>query len=389
MRLKVLIIANDFPTPAQPQLGVFILRQIQALQRLGHEFSVLRILPLAPPLGERWRYYRSVPAEYHYEGIGVRTGRALWPPRLIGLEYLRHQVSHRVNVELKRVAPDLIHAHYLLAAGTFAVGHGAPVVVTSHGSDAYDWPWRRPGLRSAAARVVRMATTVVAVSRFVAENTRRLYDRDIQVIMNGAEDAVFQPADRGQARIALGIEAMRPVVAFAGYFIPTKGIYDLSDALASLSELRPLLLLAGSGPEHDRLRRRLEGAGVDHRMCGVLDQQALAQVYAAADVVALPSHEEGLPAVVCEAMLAGRAVLATPVGGIPEIIQDGKTGVLVRLKDAASIADGLHRILSDPQFRIALETNARAFAVDRLTWRANAAAYDRIYKETVSARRGN
>jgi glycosyltransferase involved in cell wall biosynthesis len=101
-------------------------------------------------------------------------------------------------------------------------------------------------------------------------------------------------------------------------------------------------------------------------------------------VFAFPSHAEGLPGAVCEAMLSGRAVVASAVGGIPEIVRDGETGLLVPKADPAALSGAIQRVLSDDVARAGLERNARALALEQLTWRVNAAAYDALYRETLT-----
>lgn len=383
--MRILTVTADFPAPHDPQMGVFILRQLQAIAARGHEVSVFRVVPLAPPMRPAWRAYHAIPSEYEFEGVHVRTIRAIVPPRRIALEYVRHQVSGPLRKEIERVKPDVLHAHYLLPGGTFACGLGTPVVVTAHGSDAYDWAWQRPGLRRAAQRVVTLADRVVAVSDFIKECVRRLGGSDVPVVYNGADDSVFAPADKAKAQAALGLEPGRPVVAYAGHLIPTKGVRELAKAMVLLADLRPILCVAGVGPESAAMMDDLRAGGIDHRFFGVVGQKDVARIFAAADVVTLPSYEEGLPVVVCEAMLAGRAVVATPVGGIPEIVRDGVTGRIVGVRDVEALAAALREVVTSSGVRRSYEDKAREFAVLHLTWRANAAAYEEIYR-TATAR---
>src|SRR5579884_2662667 len=107
--MRVLVIPKDFPTPQNPQAGIFILRRLQAMQERGHEIFVLRIVPYSPPFGpERWRVYNALPRDAVVEGIPVRTIRALIPPRMIGIEYLPLQVHRAVAAEVRRVRADLV-----------------------------------------------------------------------------------------------------------------------------------------------------------------------------------------------------------------------------------------------------------------------------------------
>jgi glycosyltransferase involved in cell wall biosynthesis len=303
---------------------------------------------------------------------------------MIGLEYVRYQVSRRLSCIIQSFNPQLLHAHCLIPAGSYVIGKQLPTLVTAHGSDAYDWPWQRPGLRRLAESVANSATIIVAVSNFIRRHVERLGRSTVEVVFNGADDTVFSPAHREAARAKLGIKLNRPVVAFAGSLARSKGVFDLVAATEKLHDLVPLLVIIGEGPQSAGLKRFLDQARIEYRLCGVLTQSEIATAFGAADIVALPSYREGLPVVVCEAMLAGRAVLSTPVGGIPEIIADYETGRLVPAGDVEALSSALRELYLNPELKQKLEQQARNFAAAHLTWRANAARYDRLYSDTLS-----
>lgn len=386
--MRILVVPKDFPSPAQPGAGVFVLSQIHALRRLGHEVHVVRFVPHAPPVGAKWNVYRSIPDRYEYEGVPVKTVRAFYPPRMIGMEYLALQVGSALRREARRTGAQIVHAHCVIPEGNVAVHQALPTVVTAHGSDAYSWSWRRPGLTRAAREAISRASHVVAVSDFIRRQVLRLADRDVSVIYNGADETIFAPQDRHAARSELGIDKDRRVIAFAGRLHEAKGLRELIGATAQLHELRPLLLMAGEGPERERAQQTAAQAGVDVRFMGLLAPPALARVFAACDVMTLPSYNEGLPVVVCEAMLSGRAVVATPVGGVPEIVREGETGLLVPVRNAGALSESLRAVIANDALRDRMERSAVAFAREHLTWRLNAEAHDRIYRELVETRSG-
>src|SRR5581483_9978798 len=108
----------------------------------------------------------------------------------------RAQTGGIIRKAIERSRADIVHAHYLQYPGSISFGRGKPVVITSHGIDAYDWPLRREGLRRDAARTLQGAEIVVAVSGFIASALQRLHDRRIDVVLNGGDAAVFAPSDR-------------------------------------------------------------------------------------------------------------------------------------------------------------------------------------------------
>lgn len=384
--MRILVLPLEFPSEQQPGAGIFILRRTQALRDLGHTISVLRIVPHAPPIGAKWKVYRSIPGAYEIEGIPVRTIRALFPPRQIGMEYLPLQVHAAVQREIARFAPDVLHASFIIPCGQIAVRQSIPTVVTAHGGDAYRWPHKRPGLLRAAREAIRNATRVTAVSGYIGRCVQSIAQRDVDVIWNGGDERFFYPRDRAQSRAALSLPIDRFVIAFAGNLVRAKGVFDLIDAAARLNGASPILLMAGAGPEEAALRERAARAGVDVRLLGRLPQNGVAEMFGAADVVTLPSYNEGLPNVVCEAMLSGRAVVATTVGGIPEIVQHGCTGLLAGAGDVTGLHAALAQVAAAPEERARMEQLALEFAKDKLTWRVSARRYDEVLRQAATAR---
>jgi teichuronic acid biosynthesis glycosyltransferase TuaC len=383
--VRVLIIAKDFPAPGQPRGGIFVLRQAQALAELGHEIRVVRIVPHAPSWTPKWRGYRAIPERYSIEGIAVHSIRAFFPPRMLAMEYLPLQVDGAIRRIITEFEPHVIHAHFLIPSGQLAVRQGLPAIVTAHGSDAYDWAWRRPGLRRAAAEAISRAGAVIAVSRFIERRVRDLAERDVGVIYNGADERIFGRCAQTAARASLGIGAHRFVIVFTGGQARGKGLHDLIQAAARLDEPRLLLLVTGLEAPFDSIRAAVASGRIEARLFGVIEQREIAQLLAAGDVFALPSYHEGLPASICEAMLSARPILATPVGGIPEVAVDGVHGYLVAPGDVTSLAQRLRELAQNPGDCVRMGEAAYRFAREHLTWRVNARRYDEVYRGALGA----
>lgn len=383
--MRVLIITHDFPAPNQPYGGVAIMLQAKALSRLGHELLVVRVVPFAPPWTPKWRRYIDIPDSYVIEGFPVRTIRALFAPRMLTMEFLPLQVGATLRKIVREFDPNIVHAHYVIPSGHVATSQTVPTVLTAHGSDAYDWPWRRAGLRQAAAYGIARADAVVAVSDFIRQRVRALVDRDVSVIYNGADDSVFAPGSQPLARSALKIDGDRFVIAFAGLPPREKGAFDLVQAASQLSQLRPLILFAGPTQDDSDLVARLCDARVEYKLLGILRHGDLARVLCASDVFCLPSYGEGLPLAVCEAMLSGRPIVATTVGGIPEVVRDGVEGYLIPSGSPALLADRLRILAENPSRLLLMGQRAHEFAAKHLTWRLNAESYDRVYHQVFNA----
>ena len=383
--MRVLLFPKDFPSAQRPGAGIFILRRAQALRDLGHEIEVVRIVPYAPNLGKKWSAYHAVPAVEEVDGFAVRTIRAFVPPRMIGMEYLAVQVLGALRREISRFRPDIVHASFLIPCGQIAVRMNVPAVVTAHGGDAYSWPQRRPGLMRAAREAITQASRVTVVSEYIGRCVRSISPREVDVIWNGGDERFFYPRDRAQSRQLLQLPDDRIVIAFAGNILRAKGVFELADAAASMRELRPIVALAGTGSDSIALADHARTLGIDLRLLGRLEPDQVGELFGAADIVTLPSYNEGLPNVVCEAMLSQRPVVATTAGGIPEIVRNGQTGLLVPPRDAPALAAALLQMARNVELRGQLEKRARAFAVEHLTWRVSAQKYDQVYREVLSA----
>jgi glycosyltransferase involved in cell wall biosynthesis len=172
-------------------------------------------------------------------------------------------------------------------------------------------------------------------------------------------------------RARFGIPPATPLVVFSGRFIPGKGALELIAAFALLRGEWPgaVLLMAGDGPLFDRARQ-LAGPGV--HLAGALAYEENIALLAQADVYCLPTKTEGFPTTVLEAAALGTCIVTTAAGGIPELVTDGKTGLLMPDTHPAAIAAALRRALANPAARAAMGKAAKAIVDERFTWRATA-----------------
>jgi glycosyltransferase involved in cell wall biosynthesis len=217
-------------------------------------------------------------------------------------------------------------------------------------------------------------------------------ERKFTVIRLGIdlEPRVACDEDPAVVRARIGVGADRFVVGWFGRMTAVKRTDDLLDALAALRErgVDALLLLVGDGDDRERLERLAHGRGLARSVLFLGYQEDVARWYAACDVILLTSANEGTPVTLIEALAAGRPVVATRVGGVPDVVDDGVTGFLVRAGDTHAIAERLALLASDPGLgrRMGEEGRRRVlerYAVDRLV-----DDVDRLYRAllpTVSA----
>lgn len=184
----------------------------------------------------------------------------------------------------------------------------------------------------------------------------------VAVVRNGIEVERYESGDRVATRAALGVAGGAPLILVPARLHPAKGHRDLFAALTDIRRVHPevRVLFAGDGPERaalEALARTTPSAGTV-RFLG--HREDLPDLLAAADLVVLPSRAEGLPAALLEALAAGRAVVATAVGGVPEAVTDGVQGRLVPPGDPTRLAAAVLELLASPAQRAALAAAGRA-----------------------------
>jgi len=211
----------------------------------------------------------------------------------------------------------------------------------------------------------------------------------VDVVYPGIDLDHFAPADRSAARASLGLPADRPIVLVPARLHPMKRHVDLLAALPSLRARLPgvLVLCAGDGPLAPVLPALARAAGLSEHVRFLGRRDDMPALFAAADVVALSSAVEGLPAVLIEAQAAERCVVATDVGGVRDVVADGDTGRLVPSGHPAALAGALADVLADPPGRAAMAERARRAANARFGIAAGTRRLEAIYASEL-ARRG-
>lgn len=316
----------------------WLLRVASALDR---RFRLSVVVPEPGPLVERLR------------ALDVAVHEAPMAARLVNPAALAALV--RV---FRRVAPAIVQSHgarsnvYVRLAARVA---RVPAVVSTVHNSLYDYPvgaLRRRVYVTMDVATSPLADRIVAVSGAIARDLVERYGlppAKVVVVRNGIEADAFA-AQATNVRARLGLAAGDRVVAVAARMTEQKGHAHLIDALPAIAAAVPGVrcVFAGDGPLRAALEAHARRRGVAGRCLFLGARDDVAAVLASADVVALPSRSEGLPFAVLEAMAVGRPVVATAVGGTPEAIDDGRTGLLVPAGDTAALAAALARLLGDP-----------------------------------------
>lgn len=327
--MKVLVLTTSYPRHADDVAGRFVADAVERARAAGIEVDVVS------PAG-----FRHFGVAYGHGVMGnLRAQPWRWPlvPAFLAAFVRAARRAARGS--------DLVHAHWL-PAGAVALATRKPYLVHLHGSDV-ELARRAPRL---ARAILRRAAAVVCVSSALAEDARRLGADEVVVLPNGVE---LPPQ--------VGEEADPPEVLFAGRLSREKGVLELVEAARGMN-----LVVAGDGPLRDRVQEAR----------GFVPPQELAKLYARAAVVVCPSLREGFGVVCVEAMAHGRPVVASAVGGLLDLVEDGETGLLVPPGDVEALRAAIERLLGDPELRRRLGDAGRRRAAERFSW-------DTVTRETL------
>jgi D-inositol-3-phosphate glycosyltransferase len=348
--------------------------------------------------------------------VSLHTGPAAPYDKNWVLTYLPEFVSRvRCFADGEDLSYDVIHSHYWLsgeAALRLRRSWGVPVVHMFHtlgamkNSVARSKEETETGLRiGIERRLMHEVDAVVAATPLDRAQMVWNYGADpeqIRVVPCGVDLRRFQPAEQSAARAALGLPADERLLVCVGRMEPLKGMDALIRALALLrdrerpwaSRLR-VLLVGGDGEGDqaawnteqrrlDALRREL-GVAEQVSFLGARPQEQLPALFAAADVVAVPSHYESFGMVALEAMASGAVVAASNAGGLALTVEDGRSGLLFPPDDHVALAGQIARLLDDPGLAAALRSGARRRAAE-YGWGSIARRITGLYEDLVQAR---
>lgn len=391
--IKVLVFTSLYPNHLNPQLGVFIKERMTRYAKLsGNLIRVVAPVPYFPPLKWSRRYPFSQIHRYEMiEGIDVYHPRYAMTPKVGMMGYgllMFLSVLPRVLKIHREFGFDVIDAHFVYPDGFAAMllGHWfkKPVVVSARGSDINQYKDFHV-IRKMLKRTLLGVDRVIAVSQALKDTMVGLGipQERVSVIPNGVDPGKFAPMSKQEAREALHLSNHRLILS-VGNLTENKGMDLLVKALHILvyqrcrSDLR--LAIVGDGPCRQALADLVVSLNLlDHViLVGSVPHHELNRWYSAADVFCLASAREGLPNVVLEALACGVPVVATPVGGIPEVISSERVGLLAQ-RDERHLADTIAMALDRNWDR-----NTLVQHVSGWTWDHVATALQDVFESVVS-----
>jgi teichuronic acid biosynthesis glycosyltransferase TuaC len=389
--VRVLAVTKIFPSAVDPTAAPFNRQQFAALGRLpGVDLEVLATVPTFPGarLFARWSAagrLGAVPREERIDGLRVFHPRTFYVPRVgHAADAALYAASLLPEVRARKGKVDVVLGSWAYPDGAAAVLLarllGVPAVVKLHGSDM-NVVARMPGPRAMMRLLLPRAARVVAVSRGLADAAAGLgvARERIDLVMNGVDSSLFQVRPRPPALAELGLDPARRWLLYVGRLETTKGVLDLVEAMTRVTRADAGLVLVGDGAAREAAQAAAAPLGERVVFAGKQPLPRVPTYLAAAHALVLPSWNEGTPNVLLEALASGRRVVATRVGGCPDVVADPALGLLVPPRDPVALAAALDQILAQ-------DYDARAIAARgaRGGWADSAKALHGVLERAIA-----
>lgn len=394
--IRLLVISHIFPNNMRVGRGIFVIEQLKALLHSKQLRLDAIVAPVAwaprilAVLRKKWQDYRSAEGDNIWQSIRIHRPRYICMPGVqffwldgifLALRLFFHPAAGRQY--------DVIHAHTLLPDGFAAVimrrrMPAAKVVCTVHGSDISIYPQYNFIIRAMTKYVLKNADRIVCVSEYLRDKVLLLEpSASVVTIRNGIDTNRFRAE-----RVNRENDSGETIFLYVGNVLKLKGVADLVEAFTILKKDNPRmkLLIVGRYADADFPFSIEEWTARSVELIGEVPNEAVSGYMSAADVFVLPSYSEGLPTVMLEAMACKLPLIMTKVGGIPEVLTDGVSALLIEPGDIDGLVKAMNRMATDSRLRKTLSDAAHEHLLANLTWERNVEEIVSVYNQVLEGR---
>ena len=392
--MRVLEACQEFPNRYYPQLGTFIKQSIDSIASQGIDVTVISPKPFVLPLSAfPYHNFFKLPRIEHTENYDLHYPRYIYavPKKyfypITGMSY-SHFVFEYATKNIKP-EPDLIHAHFSYPDGygmmKLAKKWKVPLVISALGTIERKVAYEGTYTSKQNIEAMNFADKILSVSEDLKLHIVNLgiNEEKVHVVPNGVDTKKFKPAGKAHARNLLNLPQDKNIVLFVGALRKIKGVDYLIEAAENFVDSNTHLFMVG---RDDGLKRNLEKRAHELKIAdyikftGPVNHDDIPLWISASDILVLPSLSEGRPNVVLEALACEVPVVATNVGGIPELMVDGETGYLVPAKSPRELSRKINKLLEDKNRRENMGKLGRKSIIQKgLTWEAHAKMTVGIY----------
>ena len=402
--MRVLFLSMWYPNQENPVFGTFVHEQAIALRNAGIDVRIVQPIPFAPfPLGlfsARYAALARIPTHEVHEGFEVYHPRYLTLPRHMFFDRVGDWMYQSIRKAVEAIHAewpfDVIHAHATFPCG-FAANRlrdecfpGVKVVHTIHRTCIIDAPSYSPACSNKVRQSLEAADANVFVSTEGIRLANELTDSRIvgysHYITNGVNTEKFSLADADHSVLA-GLKAEHRDswnLVFVGYLSQRKGMYELLPAIARLVKAghsRLKLFLVGRNELGSYISDFIRQHGLEKNvvLVGSVHHSRIKHWMHFADAFILPSHSEGLPTVLFEALYSGKPSIFTRVGGIADVVESEEHALLIEPGSIDAICAAVERLMDDTMLAEKLSRQGHALIRDNYTWRLNAERHVDLY----------
>ncbi len=385
--MRILAITHLFPNEGNCNDGIFAARQLAEMKKQGADITVLVPMVWCPRFlrwFRRWRIYNHKWKCFYrdIEGLGISylrfPGRWFYP---LASRSVFYAIKNTV-VKLHKEKPiDIIYARFFAPDGYAALELsnmlGVPAVAVGAGDDVNVDPHFNRFIYRDFVRVANGLDGVLASGGKAAASIKAVSGRKVLAVHGVVDTSEFAPVqDKGLVRKELNFEPDKFVALYVGSYKVVKGVFELIDVVGRIVEQVPhfRLKVCGYGRQEESMRAAIEQKGLTKviDMVGLVDPTQMPKWMQAADMLVLPSYEEGMPNAVMEAMACGLPVVASAVGGLPQETGDCEGTILIEPKSTDELFEAMMRVIQDDQLRIRMQEASRQRAEERFSVQRNA-----------------
>lgn len=402
--MKILVISSLYPKRnIDDNNGIFIQQQLLALYKYHHcDISVISPIPYVPPflssIKTKWSKYKSVPYSDNISGINVFYPRYFRPPGEIfygsSSNIMDNNLGSFIRSQIRIFKPDIVQAYNGTPQGYVAAKTGLrykiPVIVSFRGDDTNSYPSYTGNLNKTIF-VINNSTIITTVSYDLKKKLGLIASsvKPIKVIYNGCNNKMFYPNKKAGniLRKHKGFKKNDIIIVFLGNGQQEqKGVVD---AIISFNYLKKRIsnvkfLFLGYNNLNAKVNNRLKNTSLDDiYFAGKIKHNEIGNYLNIGDIFILPSWKEGLPNALLEAMACGLPVVASNVGGIPEVIKHSENGFLVEPGDHITLYKYIELLILNRNLRETIKLKARTTIVNNFTWEKSSSQLFTLYKDTI------
>lgn len=353
---NLLLVTTRFPHKDDPISSYFVYSQLEELKVYFDKVMVISVNPYTPRFLCRWlkpsRKLDSMAEDYSYDNVEVYYTKNIVLPVKTLKKMLRGGQAYRaINKILNKsnFTPDIIHAHFSWPPGYAAVhvaeDRNIPCVITIH--ENHDWLIEEKS-EGKLVETWRKADALIRVNKLDVPFLKK-YSNNVFSIPNGFLHEKFYRMDRMECRKKLNLPEDKFISFSLGHLIERKGFHDLLEAVRIIVKKKRnvLFVIGGDGPMKEKLIEKIDKYGLHEnvKLLGYISDDEKPLWINASNVFILPSYSEGNPTVMFEALGCGKPFIGTAVGGVPEIINNEKLGIVLQPGDIEGLANAVIRTI--------------------------------------------